>query len=52
MARIDRLFRPFTRLHTTQEFERSGIGLTTVRRIVAMSAQKPFEVTFGQRQPD
>ncbi|TNF61987.1 MAG: PAS domain S-box protein [Burkholderiales bacterium] len=61
MSRSDRLFKPFSRLHNGTEFEGSGIGLATVRRIIERhggqisAAGAPgqgarFCFTFGNRQ--
>ncbi|PKN78758.1 MAG: hybrid sensor histidine kinase/response regulator [Candidatus Cloacimonetes bacterium HGW-Cloacimonetes-1] len=34
MAKVDKIFDPFVRLHTDKEFEGTGIGLVNVKRIV------------------
>lgn len=58
MARAERLFKPFNRLHASSEFEGSGVGLATVRRILErhgghirgegqVDAGSVFEFSFG-----
>jgi signal transduction histidine kinase len=61
-ARVDRLFKPFARLHAEQDYQGTGLGLTIVARLVerhggGVAAHSEsgrgacFEVTLAARAP-